>query len=335
MSTIKDVAVRSGVSIATVSRVLNKKGRYTKETEERVWEAIRDLNYTVHAAAKSLKTGLTGTIGIVIRDFYLLSFPEIISSAVATFHAQGFSAEILPWVHLGDCTGLMHEGRFDGLLLVDSSRDDTQLRKLIQERVNFVLLVGDTEREDVNLVEIDYFQGGYQATKQLIHMGHEQILFIEDNPNLYYTQEIKRGYLFALDEHGIQFKEDLIHPGSKPDPWNRESEGYSALAARSANLSFTAVLTAEDRIAWGVLKAAEERRIAVPETLSVMGFGDLSGSAYLPSPLSTVKTPIAQMGELGAEILSGNIRRMDGIVKRVKLKTRLILRETTAKRLTL
>lgn len=334
MSTIKDVATKSGVSIATVSRVLNKKGHYTKETEEKVWNAIRELNYTVHAAAKSLKTGLTGTVGIIIEDFYIIRFPELISNAVSTLNTHGLSAEILRRNLPGECSVLMHEGKFDGLLMIYSLRDDATLRRLTQEGVNFVIVGGDTELEDVNLVEVDYFQGGYEATKQLISMGHENILFIEDNPRLYYTQEIKRGYLFALDEYGIQFTEELIQQGSDPFPLNKESEGYRAIATKSSYHSFTAVLTTDDRIAWGVVKAAFDCNINIPKNLSVIGFGDLSGSAYINPPLSTVNTPAGEMGELGAEILAGNIRRRDSVIKRVKLKTRLILRETTAKRLT-
>ncbi len=328
MITIRDVAEKAGVSIATVSRVLNKKGSYTDTTEENVYRAARELGYTANLTAKSLKTGRTGNIGIAIKSFHLLNLPQILEAAMTVFHGQMFTTEVLANIGLSECSARFREGRFDGLLLVEPERDNRSLKELIDMKKNFVLLGGETEREDVNLVEIDCFQGGYSATKQLLSLGHQEILFIEDNPNLYFTQEIKRGFLFALDENGLQYSEDLLISSSTTVLYDRELFGYRKLIEYLNSALFTAVLTTDDRIASGVLKAAREVGIAIPEELSIIGFGDMSHSAYLFPPLTTVKSPAAQMGELGAEILVNNIRRNDGVVKRVKLKTQLIMRKT-------
>jgi len=332
MATVKDVAERAGVSIATVSRVLNKKGRYTKATEQKVYEAVQELKYTVNLTAKSLKTGLTGTIGILVNEYYLLSCPEILEAAIKMLKTQRFSIEIVLNATLEDSITLFGEGKYDGLLLIESSRDDRSLRTLIETKQNFVLLGGDTAREDVNLVEIDYFQGGYITTKQLISLGHTHILFIEDNPELYFTQEIKRGFLFALDENGIQYKKDLLIHGNGELPYKKEFLGYSTVKALLNKNTFSAVLTTDDRIACAVLRAASEEGSKVPDHISVIGFGDLNQSEFLLPPLTTVKTPTSQMGELGAEILVNNIKRQDNIVKRVKLKTHLVKRNTLARR---
>ncbi len=328
MTTIRDVAEKAGVSIATVSRVLNKKGSYTGATEENVFQAARELGYTTNLTAKSLKTGRTGNIGIAIKPFYFLNLPQILEAAMTVFHEQMFTTEVLANIELSECSARFREGRFDGLLLVEPKRDDRSLKELIEMKKNFVLLGGETGREDVNLIEIDYFQGGYSATKLLLSLGHRNILFIDDNPNLYFTQEIKRGFLFALDENGLQYSEDLLISSSTAVLYDRELFGYRKLTEYLRSALFTAVLTTDDRVASGVLKAAREAGIAVPEKLSIIGFGDMSHSAYLFPPLTTVRSPAAQMGELGAEILLNNIRRNDGVVKRVKLKTQLIMRKT-------
>jgi DNA-binding LacI/PurR family transcriptional regulator len=171
-----------------------------------------------------------------------------------------------------------------------------------------------------------------------------------------------RGYLFALDERGIQYREELTGPvggspareagqypgGAAPDPGripdparnpgSLEREGYEAVKRASGGgepfAPFSAVLATDDRIAYGALRALEENGLRVPEDRSVVGFGDADPSAYLHRPLTTVDVPFEQMGELGAEILVNNILRRDEIVKRVKLKVHLTRRATTAKLLT-
>jgi DNA-binding LacI/PurR family transcriptional regulator len=187
------------------------------------------------------------------------------------------------------------------------------------------------DREDANVVEIDYFQGGYIATQQLIALGHENILFVDDSQDLSYTQEIKRGYLFALDESGIQFKEQLIVPADRS--MGGELKGVT-VASVSDQPVYSAALTTDDRIAFGLISSLRHAGKSVPRDVTVIGFGDLSMSRFFDPPLTSIETPCAQMGELGAEILVNNIKRKDDIVKRVKLKVRLVLRGTHAKRLT-
>jgi LacI family transcriptional regulator len=331
LATIKDVAVRAGVSIATVSRVLNNKGSCSQETAKRVRTAVLELEYTVNRTAKSLKTGLTGTIGVVVREACLLGSPGIIGSSLHTFQEDGVAVEVILNADMKNCVTLLSEGKYDGLLLVDTPRDESSLGKLIQAGGNIVFLGGDLEREDVNLVQIDYFGGGYQATKELINFGHNQILFLEDNPDQNFTREIKRGYLFALDENGIQYKEELLFR-NRDVSIEMETLGYGAVKTFAEGSSFSAILSTDDRIACGALCAAREYSLRVPEELSIIGFGDRAGSKYLTPPLSTVRLPNSQMAELGAEILINNIRKRDGIVKRVALQTQLVRRNTIAKK---
>jgi LacI family transcriptional regulator len=244
----------------------------------------------------------------------------------------GFSVEIILDAPLEACVSLLKEGKQDGLLLIDMQRDEASLRKLMRTEYSFVLLGGETDREDVNLVEVDCFGGGYTTTKHLIAAGHRDILFIEDNTELPYTQEIKRGYLFALDENGISYKEELLIRSSGSN-LEKEISGYDAVRKGEQGVQYSAVLTTSDRIAFGVLSAARDSGISVPAELSVTGFGNLPQSAYCIPALTSVKVPYAQQGELGAEILVNNIRRRDSIVKRVRLQTQMIERQTVARKL--
>jgi len=330
MVTIRDVASRAGVSIATVSRVLNRTGNYTAETEKRVRGAVEELGYTTNLTARSLKTGRTGTIAILMMEYVLLETPEIIGSVCRVVQEQGFTLEMIIDGDLEHAVTLMGEGKHDGLLLIDPLRDEAALSKLVKTNQSFVLLGGETDREDVNLVEIDHFGAGYTVTSELIAQGHRDILFIEDNGDLLYTKEIKRGYLFALDENGIPYKEELL---VRTSGWTggKESIGYDALQATTGTAGYTAVLTTNDRIAFGVLSAARMIDLSVPLQLSVIGYGDLPQSDHAIPPLSTVTVPYRQLGELGAEILVNNISRRDRIVKRVKLQTQMVHRNSLSK----
>jgi LacI family transcriptional regulator len=369
MATVKDVAREAGVSIATVSRVMNRKGRYSRETERLVLEAAERAGYTANVPARSLKTGVSRTIGLVVDEFSLQNTPALLRAAGRVLKTNGFGIQLYLNAALPDCVTIAREKRVDGLLLAWAGRDDRALARLLETGTGFVLLGGDIEREDVNLVEIDFFQGGYVATQHLLHLGHRDILFAGGLQPSIPAGEILRGYLFALDESGIQYREELAgtrqnasavdtqdsprtprETGGDEGPGDRspgdrsplesslEREGYDqttlALGSGDAGACFSAVLATDDRIAYGVLRALAEKGLRVPEDRSVVGFGDGGPSAYLHRPLTTVDVPYTQMGELGAEILVNNILRKDAIVKRVKLKVHLIRRSTTSKVLT-
>jgi LacI family transcriptional regulator len=332
MATIKDVAKHAAVSIATVSRVINKKGKYSTHTEHKVKKAIDELGYTTNVIAKKLKTGTTGTIGFVTCEFRLIYSSRLISTSIKKLTSHGFSVEIILDRTLKDCALLFNEGRYDGLIITDAHRDESALTQLIESDRKFVLLGGDIEREDVNFVEIDYFLGGYIATKKLIRTGHTEILLLADNMPSYAVGEIRRGYLFALDEHGIGYKEDLLKKNQTGNLLSREMIGHTILKDAVKSTRFSAIFTTDDRIAYGAIKGIKEQGLSVPSDISVIGFGNLSLSAYSIPPLTTIEAPFEQMAELGSEILVNNIRRGDSIVKSVKLKPLLIERDSLAKR---
>jgi LacI family transcriptional regulator len=324
MATIRDVAALAGVSIATVSRILNGRGTSTPETERRVRQAVRELRYTVNRTARSLKTGRTATVALLLRSHRLLENPEILATLCMVVQERGCMVELLLDGDMEDTVVLSGGGRYGGLLLLDMPRSEAALGTLVKTGQRFVLLDGDSEREDINAVEIDHFGAAYTVTSELISRGHREILFVEDNTDLHYTQELKRGYLFALDEQGITYRDELlIHTsGSTAD---REALGYDSLGKEPG---CTAVLTTQDRIAFGVLSAARELDLEVPGDLSVIGYGNTPLSVHSHPALTTITVPLRQLAELGAEILMNSISREDSIVKRVTLQAQLVLRDT-------
>ena len=334
MATLKDVAQRASVSIATASRVLNGKGTYTKTTEEIVRKTALELGYTPNLTAKGLKTGLTGTIAVAIHSYMLLSFPHLLHSIISVVKTQRYGVEVVAVETFEDCAGLARSGKYDGLLISGVTGISGALGALVRTGSEFVILGENIEREDVNLVEIDCFQGGYVATRHLIHSGHKRILFIQNTTIPFFSREILRGYLFAHDENGIQYREELIYRKGESCSEIEEDLGFNAVKKTLHHFPYSAVLTTDDRIAFGAIRALQNEGLKVPRDTSVLGFGNHSASAYVSPPLTTVELPIRQMGELGAEILMNNIKRKDLIVKRVKLKVQLIKRDSHAKRLT-
>jgi LacI family transcriptional regulator len=334
MATIRDVAQKASVSIATVSRVLNRKGTYTKETEEIVRKSALELGYSPNLYAKGLKTGRTGTIAVVMHCYMLLGFPYLLHSIFRVVNAQNYGVEVIAVETYDDCTELIQSGKYDGLLIFGVKGNSGALGTLVKTGGNFVILGESIEREDVNLVETDYFQGGYVATRHLIHQGHTQILFIQNTTIPFITREVLRGYLFAHDENGIQYSEELIFQTMEKISETEEELGFSTIKTTLHHMPYSAVLTTDDRIAYGAIKALKDEGLEVPGDVSVVGYGNHSSSGFVSPPLTTVELPVVQMGELGAEILINNIRRRDSIVKRVKLKVQLIKRGSHAKRLT-
>lgn len=334
MVTIREVAAACGCSTATVSRVINRKGKYTAETEKKVQRIIQSLGYRANVTARRLKQGSTMCVGIVTSEYRLLNTPEFIRASVHYLSGCGFNVELILGQPFESYVALLDEGKFDGLLVTDVVRDENTVKLLVDSGRNFVLLGGETDREDIHRVEIDYFAGGYAATKLLIKNGHTEILFLSDGQPGSVTGEIKRGYLFALDEHGIGYREGLIVETSRPVFMEQSRFGYDA--AKSALLSerFSALFATSDRIAYGAAYALLENGVQIPSSCSVVGFGNTDGSAYFTRPLTSVAVPVVQMAELGSEVLVAQITRKDNIVKSVRLKPRLVERKSVAKRLT-
>jgi LacI family transcriptional regulator len=324
MPTIRDVARLAGVSTATVSRILNGRGKYTVETERKVRKAVDALGFSINRRARGLKTGASGAIGFLIGEGTLLAYPEVLNGALKQVQSAGYDMEILLDRSFHDCLRMMSEGRHDGMLFAESLRDNRMLSEFLGTGRPFVLLGGDTERDDVNLVEIDFFQGGYTATLELIGMGHTRILFLSDGG--FGVDEILRGYLFALDENGIQYREDLLLTGPLDEPGGYVECGQRRVLPFLREGSCTAVLATDDRLAAGGLRAARAAGLGVPGGFSLIGFGDRECARACDPPLTSVSVPAGELGEIGAEFLLSDLNRKDSSIKRMKLNTRMVRR---------
>ena len=332
MATIKEVAKKANVSIATVSRVLNKSGKYSKETKDRVLEAAKSLNYTINIGARGLKTGKTQLIAISIPEYYLLQYPEILANMIPYLSSNGFHIDLLINTKLINLHKYIKEGRYDGVIIINPEQDDKAIHNIVEENIPCIFAYKEMDREDVNTISIDFFQAGYVGTKHLIKAGHKNIIFVGRNESSFASKEIERGYLFAHDEYGIQYKEENILRFSHKDALDSYRTPFEELIKN--NNPSTAILTMDHYNTYIILKLINDMGLKIPLDISVVACGEINKLIYTLPELTMVTLPIEQTARLSSEILLNAILNNDRVVKRVKLMVQMMEGKSVLKRLT-
>lgn len=327
---IYDVAKKAGVSVVTVSRVINKYPNVRKSSQEKVMNAMRELDYKPNAAARSLAKGKTNMIGLVIptaKDFFM---SEVLSSIEKSLRKRGlflvvsFAADEIDFED-SSCIRLFREDRVDGILILSPIKNDEYLIELKKNNFPFVLLDQHHSNLQVPSVTIDNFTGGYAAAKALLEGGAKKIAHICGPDKYESSSERLRGYKQALMDYNIKLDASLIVEGDFSvqsgyritEKWIKEDTLPDAIFA------------ADDNTAFGVIDAARKYNISIPDRLSVIGYDNHPFSSSLHPSLSTINQPTEELGEAGVEfllnIIEGKFKRTSTIV----LKPELILRQTT------
>lgn len=328
---IYDVAAKAGVSVVTVSRVLNNHPGVRKYNREKVLAAMEELDYKPNAAARTLAKGRTGMIGLVLPSFDDAFMTQVLQSVEKQLAERNMflvlatdSGSTDPMMESG-CMRLFREGRVDGILMMAPVSDNSYMMELKKRNIPFVLL----DQHQMNLqacsVTVDNFTGGYQATMCLVNGGAVNIGHIA-GPDMYESSsERLRGYLKALDDSHIQYDEKYLIKGDFTF-----KSGYNAIKDWAANGCLPdAVFACDDNTAFGVIDAARELGISIPERLAVIGYDDHPFTALFHPGISTVRQPAEKMAECGVdlllEIIEGKIKRLT----KIALKPTIIERDTT------
>lgn len=328
----QDVATMAGVSRTTVSFVLNDVPgvKISEETRQRVLRAARDLDYYPTAAARSLASGKTHRIGLILgegqerlaADAFL---PAFLQGVTASVHRRGYLlmlqlAEDVPSHEA--YVRLIREQQVDGLILSGPRSDDPLLPQLAEERFPLILH-GRPNGHDFPCVDVDNQAGAYQAVNHLIGLGHRRIGFISNAPLSYSgAQERFAGYRQALAENGIHHDSELVGRAAfLPESARSAMEQLLGLPDRP-----TAVFGASDVVALGAMGAIRSARLGIPDDVAVVGFDDIFLAAHAYPPLTTVRVPAYGLGWTAAEVL---ITRIEGdAVSSVTLETELVIRES-------
>jgi LacI family transcriptional regulator len=330
MANIKDVAARAGVSVTTVSHVVNGTRFVMESPRKRVEEAVRELGYVPSAVARSLKHNATRTFGMLIPNNSNPYFAEVLRGVETRCFKAGYNviignSEDDP-ARQASYLRVLAEKRVDGLVLVSSSRDAGLMTLMNEMKIPLVLLDREVPGVDCDLVEVDHLTGGRLATEHLLSLGHPRVACISGPAGLSPSSQRRAGWKQALAEAGVDREPgDLARGDFSP------RGGYLAMQALLKHQPRpTAVFVCNDMMAFGALAAAREAGILVPEHLSMVGYDDIQLAAYSAPPLTTVVQPKLQIGTMAAEMLLDRVKGRSGPPRRAVLEPMLKIRSSTA-----
>jgi len=306
--TIRDVARRAGVSISTVSRVLNDTCSVREDKRDAVLRASRALGYTPNPVARSLLGKKTGGLGVLLPYVSGEFFAELLDGLDAAAqdrerflvvstshrHSHEFSAAIQAM-----------DKRVDGLLIMAPELDAHDVEPIIQESGPVCFINTYVEGVNADVFNFDNYGGAYALTQHLIEEGHRRIALIKGAPGAGDARERARGYRAAMADAGVADTSALEFEGDYT-----QAAGFAATEAiLSTKPRPTAIVAANDYCAAGVLSALAGARVSVPDEMAVTGFDDVPSARYTVPPLTTVRTPIR---DIGYRSISRLVARLEG-----------------------
>lgn len=331
--TIKDVADEAGVSVTTVSHVINETRYVNPETKLKVQNAQKKLSYRPNSVARSLRMGITKTIGLIVPDASNLFFAEVARKIEDFGYQQGYSvilgnSDNDPYKQANYVTTLIAK-QVDGVIFISAGGNVQDLQELIKNNIPVVLADRDAPVDLVDVVLLDNEKAGYDATQHLLHLGHERIACITGPNDLSPSMLRVEGYKRALNEWGIPFRSELIKAGDF-----RFKSGESTMRELlKLSIRPTAAFILNDMMAIGAMTAARKEGVSVPSELSIVGFDDIEFASAVTPALTTLAQPFTKLAESATNLL---IERMQGEAtrekKRIILDAQLVVRESTCQR---
>lgn len=328
LPTITDVAKTAGVSIATVSRVINNLDHVNEETIQRVRAAIEQLNYTPSAAAQDLAKRVTNTIGLLVPEISGMFFQPMLSGIETSAGNAGFDLFIQttrnPLTKDRQHRKLA-EHNTDGLLVFPGSLESDELARLKKNNFPVVLLFHAPPREiDLPSITIENLSGTRQLMDHLIEVHQRRRILFLRGPEMHEDSMWReKGYRESLAVHDIPFDPALVNRGD----FNHDVAHFTLRQAIRNGIDFDAVFAGDDDAALGVLLSLREAGIRVPEDVAVAGFDDQLFSSTLLPPLTTVRAPIHEVGLRAAEMLIALIKGVEDF-SHIVLPTELVVRQS-------
>ena len=330
-ATIDDVAELAGVSIKTVSRVVNKEPNVRPETRDKVLTAIAELDYRPNLSARSLAGNRSYVLGLLYGNPSANYVIDIQEGVLSICRPQGYDLLIHPCNHRDEnltkeIIDMIHQKRIDGLILTPPLSDNINVVNALRNiNIPFVR-VAPTRNKDVSpYVETNDEEASYDMTCQLIAMGHKRIGFICGHPDHLAVSHRYEGYKAALIENNIPLSEELVEQGFNSFE-SGEACAHNLLQRKPRP---TAIFAANDDMAAGVMMVAHQSGIKIPEELSVAGFDDTPVAHQLWPSLSTIRQPIQQMAKKATDLLLKQLRGKDVQLPASMLSSSLIIRDST------
>lgn len=326
MPTIKDVAQRAGVSVSTVSRVLNSRPYVAEELAQRVLQAIDELNYRPSRVAQRLRATDSRLIGVIFSDITNPFYIHVLRGIEHLLSHQGFS------VLIGNADAdqeredaflrLMQLEAIDGLIIAPTREDSLAIAEIVESGLPVVVIDRRVSTTDVDTVLTNNFSGSLRAIQHLIALGHQRIGVISGPLHLTSGRERYNGYLQAMADANLKVESSLTRFGDY-----RHSTGYElAWDLISQPDPPTALFVANNQMTTGALNAIHEAGRIIPDDIAVVGFDDLAWAISLNPPLTTVAQPTFDIGITAAKLLLDRIAKPDRPTRTVVLETELKVR---------
>jgi len=307
-----DVAREAGVSLMTVSRVINNKGDVSPTTRQHVLEVVEQLGYRPSGIARGLATHRTGTLGLVVIDVANPFFADVARGAEQQAYAEGYNVFLCntdedPLREVAVLQSL-EEKRVDGVVLCSSRLDESELQAALAPHPAAVLVNRRLEGNGAGSVLIDDETGGWMATQHLLHVGHQAIGFLAGPPASHSGRERAKGYRAALAAAGLSYNPTWTSHCSPVVQGGQETAGELL----TTYPELTALFCYNDLVAVGALRACADLGRRVPDDLAIVGFDDISLAALVTPPLTTCRVP---RHELGAQAMQLLLNQIDGCLE--------------------
>ncbi|MEZ4668217.1 MAG: LacI family DNA-binding transcriptional regulator [Anaerolineae bacterium] len=328
MTTIHDVAEAAGVSIATVSRVLSKSNYpVSDETRQRIIRAAKDLGYSVNRAAQSLRTERSMMIAVILDNFSSMFAPTIIRGLQAVLHHSGYFCLVvnLPWeIHsqakvVQDLLG--HS--VDGFIFVETWHPVSESKAMLSGKP-YAIVHRLFHQPDVNSVIPDEIYNATLAVNHLIQMGHQRIGYISGPSEFFSSHDRLKAYEQAMAAAGLALDKKIISGGD----WHIPSGYRAAQRILEARKLPSAIVVANDQMAFGAIRAIQEKGLRVPEDIAVVGYDDDEVAKVCTPTITTVSLPLFKMGQVAAGNLLNQLTKAAAPEAETHIKSELIIRQS-------
>lgn len=307
MATIYQVSQAAGVSLATVSRVMNNSPKVSEKTKNKVLAAMAELGYQPNAIAQSLASNRTNSVGLLVSELHGSFFGDMMSTVENVLKSAGKHV-IITAGHSDEkaeqnAIDFLLSRKCDALILHAESVSPSYLQALVDKGIELLLINRFVPEIKERCFTLNNELGGYLATKAAIEAGHTKIAYISGPRSKQDASERLAGHQRALSEHGITFSTGDVFEGHY-----HEEDGITGVHSLfKNNTHYSAIVCANDEMASGAMTAARELGLKVPEQLSVIGFDDVIFARYLYPKLTTIYNPIKEIGEMAAHWVLQNV----------------------------
>ncbi|MGA2592696.1 MAG: LacI family DNA-binding transcriptional regulator [Bryobacteraceae bacterium] len=325
---IQEVARRARVSTATVSRTINNPSLVDPKTAKRVWKAIEELRYYPNTQARSLVSGRSRILGLIVSDITNPFFPELIKGFEDVAIQHGYeiliSSTNYDSARMAICVRRMLERKVEGVAIMTSEMDKHLVDQFANRNVPMVFLDVGPMGDRISNILVDYAMGINEAVKHLLSLGHRRIGFISGPLGLKSARIRRIAFLRSLGHHGLDRDARLVEAGD-----HTVDGGLNAMARMlDSKCAPTAVLASNDLTAIGMMRAVRRSGLVVPQDISIVGFDDIRLAEFTEPPLTTVRLSRRELAERAFHALLADLdsqpRRPEN-----KVETHLVVRETT------